>query len=215
MAHSKIHAILPAAGQSRRMGQSKLLLPWGKTTVIEHLLNRLLEADIASISMLIREDDAALNDRLTAFRAAQSFDQSRRWRVLHAAQPPDEMCDSVALVLNYVTKVGFAEDTDGWMLVPADSVAVEPATLNSLLEQWRRGGQDILIPTHAGRRGHPALFAWSLASRIVEIPADHGINWLCTRPEYRISEFPVDDPAVLADLDTPDDYDRWRAVADR
>jgi molybdenum cofactor cytidylyltransferase len=215
MSRPKIHAILPAAGHSRRMGTSKLLLPWGTSTVIEHLLSRLLEADLASISILIRWDDAALKDRLQAFRAAQSFDRSKRWRVLHAAQPPDEMRDSVAVVMDYVTKVSFAEDADGWMLLPADTVAVSPGTLSNLLEQWQRGGQDILIPTHNGRRGHPALFAWRLASRIDGIPPGHGINWFCSQPEFRIQEFPVDDPAVLADLDTPEDYDRWRDAADR
>jgi CTP:molybdopterin cytidylyltransferase MocA len=31
-------AIIPAAGRSVRMGQPKLLLPWGQTTLLEHVL---------------------------------------------------------------------------------------------------------------------------------------------------------------------------------
>ena len=44
-----ISAIILAAGQSRRMGQPKMLLPWGKTTVVEHVISVFAAADIESI----------------------------------------------------------------------------------------------------------------------------------------------------------------------
>ena len=197
------------------MGRSKLLLPWGTTTVIEYLLARLLDADVASISILIRQDDVPLVGQLESFRVAESTERSSRLHVMSAQHPPAEMRDSVLLLLREIDTKFSPADTDAWMLVPADSVAVELATLSALLKRWQSGGQDILIPTHAGRRGHPAIFSWSLASRIDDIPPAHGVNWLCVQPDFHIQEFPVGDPALLADLDTPEDYERWRAANDQ
>jgi molybdenum cofactor cytidylyltransferase len=37
-----ISAVVLAAGQSKRMGQQKMLLPWGKSTVIAHIISTIV-----------------------------------------------------------------------------------------------------------------------------------------------------------------------------
>ena len=44
-----ISAIILAAGQSKRMGQPKMVLPWGKSTVIEQVVMTFLQAGIEDI----------------------------------------------------------------------------------------------------------------------------------------------------------------------
>src|SRR6266540_253576 len=44
-----ISAIILAAGQSKRMGQPKMLLPWGTSTVIEHVITTFLNAGIEDV----------------------------------------------------------------------------------------------------------------------------------------------------------------------
>jgi molybdenum cofactor cytidylyltransferase len=44
-----ISAIILAAGESKRMGQPKMLMPWGQTTVIERVVLTLIEADLRDI----------------------------------------------------------------------------------------------------------------------------------------------------------------------
>jgi molybdenum cofactor cytidylyltransferase len=44
-----ISAIILAAGQSRRMGQPKMLLPWGQLTVIEEVIRTFMGAGIEDI----------------------------------------------------------------------------------------------------------------------------------------------------------------------
>jgi molybdenum cofactor cytidylyltransferase len=48
-----IRAILPAAGQSRRMGVQKHLLPFGASTVIEHIVDELLRAGVDEIHVVV------------------------------------------------------------------------------------------------------------------------------------------------------------------
>ena len=47
-----ISAIILAAGQSKRMGQPKMLLPWRKSTVIEHVISTFLNAGIEDLVVI-------------------------------------------------------------------------------------------------------------------------------------------------------------------
>ena len=47
-----ISAIILAAGQSKRMGQPKMLLPWGELTVIEHVITTFLNAGIEDMVVI-------------------------------------------------------------------------------------------------------------------------------------------------------------------
>ncbi len=51
-----IAAIILAAGQSRRMGQPKMLLPWGKTTVLETVIATFRAADVDDILVVTGGD---------------------------------------------------------------------------------------------------------------------------------------------------------------
>ena len=53
-------AIVPAAGQSVRMGRPKLQLPWGETTVIETVLDAWRQSGISHLVMTVRDDDTEL-----------------------------------------------------------------------------------------------------------------------------------------------------------
>ncbi len=207
---SRIHALIPAAGRSTRMGQQKLLLPWDGETVIRRLLTHLLNADIQSVSILVRQGDDLLRKHLDLYSSELPADQSPRLTAYCADPPPDEMRDSVSILLSHIEHSAAPAPQDAWMLLPADSVALSMGTLEALIREWRRIPRGVLVPTHHGRRGHPALFAWELAGLISRIPQNHGINWLLGGSLTDVRECPVDDEAVLADLNTPEDYRHWR-----
>ncbi len=192
------------------MGSHKLLLPWNGSTVVECLLTLLLDAGLTSVAILIRGDDLALSHRLREFRRTLSTDQSARLQVLSADVPPAEMRDSVKILLAHLQETESPAATDAWLLIPADSIAIQPETLQRLIAQWRKIPQGVLVPTTAGRRGHPSVFGWALAHEVEQIPTGRGINWLLSRPNITVRELAVDDAAVLSDLDTPEDYDSFR-----
>ena len=51
---------------------------------------------------------------------------------------------------------------------------------------------------------------WSLAGRIEQLPQDVGVNALLRSSPNLVTEWPTDRESVLADLDTPEDYNFWR-----
>jgi molybdenum cofactor cytidylyltransferase len=198
MPHSRFFAVVPAAGQSRRMGRPKLLLPYRGTTILGSLMASLKSPRIAACCVVIRADDAELQAEAEKHGA---------WVIQPAVDPP-EMRTSVEIALHEIEQRYQPADSDAWLLIPADHPLLSPALLEELIAAWDQTAAEILVPSHNGRRGHPTLFRWSMVSEIRGIPADQGLNWLLRRQPTRVVEWPCDHPEVTFDLDTPEDYAR-------
>ncbi len=200
----RIFVIVPGAGLSRRMGKPKLLLPLGSKTVIEHTLDSFRGAGVAASVVVLRPNDVQL-------AAAISRTDSR---MVFADPPPPDMRASVELGLYYLDETFGPDDSDVWVLCPGDCVGVSTELVTELLDRWAKDDADVLVPVYRERRGHPALFRWTLAKRLGNLPEGKGVNSLRTLPGVRLVQHPVDCDSVLADMDTPDDYnatrDRWR-----
>lgn len=196
----RLFALIPAAGHSRRMGTSKLLLPWQGTTVIEHLIRTLTRRDITAVAIVIRPDDHALQETVRRTSAVA---------VVPDHEPP-EMRDSIEIGLRAIRQQFTPTDDDGWLLIPADHPLIEPDVLDGLLMRWAQGDYKALLPTIHGRRGHPTLMRWSLAERIERLPRDVGVNTLLRSSPDLVTEWPTDHESVLADLDTSEDYAFWQ-----
>jgi molybdenum cofactor cytidylyltransferase len=193
-----LHAVIPAAGLSRRMGQPKLLLPLGGEPVIARLL-RALRAQLTGgrVVVVCRKDDTAL---------AEAVRNEGAELVTPDIEPPD-MRTSIEHGLRSLN----ISDGDGWLLCPADHPLVEPSVVERLVSTWRSDPSRIVIPTFQGRRGHPVLFPGALAAEVFALPADAGVNALVRTYAHLVQEVPVKSDSVVADLDTPEDYERWQA----
>lgn len=176
-----------------------MLLPLGGRTVLARLLEVLAHPVVTQRVVVVRRDDEPLRAEAAACGAT----------VVQPAMDPPDMRTSVECALADIRQRHAPGADDGWLLVPADHPLLETAVLDRLIGQWHDGGRAaILVPTCHGRRGHPTFFRWPLADAVSAIPPDQGLNWLLHSDPGRVTEWPVDDPAVLTDLDTPDDYRR-------
>jgi molybdenum cofactor cytidylyltransferase len=193
-------AILPAAGQSRRMGQPKLLLPFKGDTVLERVLQTWRGSVVRAVVVVIAPGAARLADVCRASGV----------HVVEARSQPVDMKASVRLGLDYVRKHFRPEANDAWLLAPADMPLLQPDTIDRLIAaaaQSAAQGQDaIFVVRHGQRNGHPVLFPWKLAADVFKLAEDEGIDRLRRRhPSVYVS---VPDPGCLSDLDTPGDYSR-------
>ncbi|HYU37393.1 MAG TPA: NTP transferase domain-containing protein, partial [Gemmatimonadales bacterium] len=93
---------------------------------------------------------------------------------------------------------------------PVDLPHVRVATLERLLEAYRRAGAPAVMPSFAERRGHPVIWDQALFPELLtsEAATRHGARAVLTAHEQEIVTVPVDDPAVIDDLNTPEDYER-------
>lgn len=189
-------AIIPAAGISARMGSPKLLLPWAGKSIIEHVLGAWLASRVTRVVIVMRPDDEELAT------AVRQIDVD----VVIPNEPPPEMKDSVRHALDHIERRYLPQPTDAWLLAPADMPRLSTEVIDRLLTEQQPDSPEILIPEVAGKRGHPVLFPWRLASEATRLPEGEGLNSLVARHAVRL--VPCDDGAILEDLDTPDDYQR-------
>jgi len=184
-----IGAVVLAAGASRRMGGEKVLLPFGRSTMLETILETLAAANVHEIVVVTRPDLPAAIEKARGLGA----------RIVENPHPQDEMLVSVRL--------GVAKVSAGAAAVfvwPADHPAVRPETIERLARSVDPAAA--LVPCYRGRRGHPALVGHGLLPAIAAIPAGEGLRHLWrSRPEL-LREIEVEDPGVILNLDTPEAY---------
>jgi molybdenum cofactor cytidylyltransferase len=102
-----------------------------------------------------------------------------------------------------------APDYPGLLLLPGDCPGVTAQVVATVRRRFLAHPDHAVVPVHGERRGHPLALPRRLCRRIPQLPMEVGINSLLRDPHEIVIPVEVDDPKILADLDTPDDYRRW------
>jgi molybdenum cofactor cytidylyltransferase len=192
---ARVSAIVLAAGLSTRMSAQKALLPWHGVPLLAYQLRELASlADVSEIIVVTGHDAPALAAIIAAEPKAR------------AAHNPAYQSGKAGSVLAGLRALDAAVDA---ILLCAVDQPREAAVLRRLLDAHDAhdaSGVAISVPAHAGRRGHPVVFARTLLPELLAIDeATQGARAVVARDPARVQEVPFDDPAVLADLNTPDD----------
>lgn len=194
-----IFALIPACGHSRRMGRPKLSLPLAGRTVLERVIAALSEAGVGPIVVVVGPHVPELIPIAESAGAVS----------LALPQETPDMRATVEAGLRHIEERWAPQSEDAWLLVPADHPTLEAGAVRRLLhERAAHPEATIFVPTFDGRRGHPALIGWGHVAGMRALPADQGLNAYLRQQAVR--EVPVETAAVLADLDTPADYERLR-----
>jgi len=204
-------AIVLAAGLSSRMGCFKLTLPWGNRTVIGRVVATLVAADIDEVIVVTghRADEVAAALADTAAQVVHNPD--------YAA---GEMLSSIQVgirVLTHRRGLKPPPQTDESRLKPAggapaallclgDQPQMLVATVQAVLSAADADGEDrIVIPSHGMHAGHPILLPNWLWPEILGCTGTLRDVMAAHRDRTRF--LVVDTPTILADLDTPEDYE--------
>lgn len=102
-------------------------------------------------------------------------------------------------------------DASGWLVLPADMPMVRPETVLAVARGLE--GHAVAYAQYKGMRGHPVAFSAELYSELAALSGDEGARRIVAR--YPALGVEVDDPGVLVDVDTQDDLEALRGVAQR
>lgn len=188
-----ISAIVLAAGESRRMGRQKVLLPFGDSTVLEEIVTAIEESQIGSGVVVTGHQPE---------RVAQLL-AGRNLSAVHNPAYSEGMLGSIRAGLR-----ALPDDTRGVMLFLGDQPQVSVTLIDHLCSTYQPGSGQLCVPTYNGRRGHPLLFDRSYEDEILNDFDEVGLRGLLRRHEAKVCPIPWDNEAVLTDLDTPEDYVR-------
>lgn len=98
-------------------------------------------------------------------------------------------------------------DVEAVLVALVDCPLVRAATVTSLLDAWRLTRAPVVRPVYEGRHGHPVVFDRRVFADLRAAPLDRGAKAVLARHRASVVDLPVEDAGVLADIDTPGDYD--------
>jgi molybdenum cofactor cytidylyltransferase len=191
-----VTAAVLAAGQSRRMGRNKLLLPWGETTVLGQTLSNLTGSAVHDVVVVSGHDPGPVEGIAADHGAAWLHNPDYR---------EGEMLSSLQLAVRST-----APRTAAVLVVLADQPMVGPETIDRLLVAFWQGQGEIVAPVYEGQRGNPVLIGRPFFDELLALPAGAAPRDLLGRHPEAIHLVEVETAAVLQDLDEPDQYERWR-----
>ena len=189
-----VNCLIPAAGRSSRMGQWKLMLPFGDKTVIETVVATPLS--VCSKVVLV-----------TGYRSPELQDLF-------------EGVDRVAIIENVHWQAGMfssirrgasAIESDQFFIALADMPLLDPKVFRKLLHASHgknAAGETATVayaPVFDGKRGHPVLLSRIILDKIRRANSETTTMKEIIRQE-RVHEVAWSDDSIHRDLDTPDEY---------
>jgi CTP:molybdopterin cytidylyltransferase MocA len=185
-AGAKAAAIILAAGESRRMGRAKALLPYRGGTFLSVLARTLGEFCSPVVGVF-------------GFEAERMIPLAPDSLV--AVENPDYrlgMLTSLQAGLR-----AFRSLPERVLFTLVDHPAICGETVRKLLEAENA----IVIPRHGGKRGHPVILSRAIALEAMAEPASSKLNAIVDRHCAEISYIDVNDPGVCDDIDEPRLYE--------
>jgi molybdenum cofactor cytidylyltransferase len=194
-----IAAVVLAAGHAERMGSNKLTLPLGPGTVVGRVVATALAACDRVIVVIGLHDQGT---RTAVEQTARSLGAEGRVDVVEGVPYDPGMFISVQAGLRRVTGASVV------LIFPGDIPLILPETAIAVRDAVSEGQADVAVPSCGGRRGHPVAISARCVSELLAMSERSTLRQFMTLHACATKLVPVDDRAMLLDMDTPDEYDR-------
>ncbi len=207
--------IILAAGASSRMGRPKALLPYpaalapvpgwpapAEATFLSACAYKLLAA-CHRVWIVLGREAAAIRAHHDALPAAWPLE----W--LRNPDPDRGQFSSLQIAVAAVLAAGGSVAA----VAPVDRPAFSLATLRALAAAVSEAAPEVAIvkPVSGGRGGHPVVYRRPMLAAIAAASPGADARSLAHQPNFTALAVPVADPAVLLNLDRPEEYSRWVA----
>jgi molybdenum cofactor cytidylyltransferase len=191
-----ITAIVVAAGESRRMGQPKMLMPWGKSTVLQTVIATLQAAGVTDVLVVTGG----------ARKQVESLIGKSVQTIFNEDYEKGEMLGSI--------QVGLAvkmHEARAALICLGDQPQIQERSVRRIRDAFLKGNSNIVAPSYQMRRGHPWLIARPLWDEFLEVRPPKTPRDFLDAHSREIQYVEVETPTVIEDLDTPDDYLKYKS----
>jgi molybdenum cofactor cytidylyltransferase len=186
-----IWAIILAAGESKRMGKPKLLLPFEEKTIIETVLDNVIQSKVEKIMVVLGSGREKIEQRIKNYSLKIAFNPDFRSGMLSSVH------------------AGFKalpENAQAALVVLGDQPSISTSVINDLIEAYKRTRKGIVLPVYEGERGHPVLIDMKYGSEVENLSPDIGLRGTVYNHPEDIFEVEVKSQSILRDIDYIEDY---------
>jgi len=188
--------VVLAAGRSARMGSPKALLDFLGVPFIVRILEALEALEVKTRVVVVGPDAPRI---LPAIAAHDCM-------IVENPEPETGPIASLRGALRALQPLL----PSGVLVWPVDLPHVRISTVERVMEAYRQDPDQVVVPMFAERRGHPVIWGSGLFAELLENKAAtrEGARAVLHDHEGQVVSVPVDDPAVIDQVNTPEDYER-------
>ncbi|MBK8316180.1 MAG: nucleotidyltransferase family protein [Acidobacteria bacterium] len=191
-----ISGILLAAGESSRMqGAFKPMMKWGRRTVIGECVDQMLNSQLVDIFVVLGHRELEVRTSLAGTGVQYAINKDYKKGMLSSIKTGLEMNNP---------------NVDGYLIALVDQPMITTELIDKLIEEFGKSGKGIIVPTYQGKAGHPIIISAEYIDDIMQLDDDveGGMKGFINARKDDWQEVPVDTPAILEDIDLPEDYAR-------
>lgn len=188
----RVAAVVLAAGQGKRFGALKQLLPWHGVPLAAHVADQALAcADIDRVCVTIGA-------------GADEVRRALAGRNVTCVPVPDWAAGQSRSVQAGLRAA--AETASAVLFLLADQPGVTAGLLSALIQRHRETLAPIVAPRYRGQRGNPVLFDRAVFGEFAGLAGDIGARPIIQAHQHEVAwvDWPTAD--ILQDIDTVEDY---------
>lgn len=186
--------VILAAGNSSRMGTSKALLPWMKSTLIKELVDKYLEFNQEVIVVSGSNHKALLNLQLETSHIVENTNYEQG------------MGKSIAVGVYYVQS--HFPKAKGVFILTVDQPFIPLSHLQNMLAVFK-SNTIVVSSSEQGYRGIPSLFSAAYFEELAALDNDQGAKPVCFKHKTQLQTVQTAHEE-LDDMDTPEMYQKLK-----
>jgi len=187
----EIWAVILAAGESKRMGTPKMLLPFNGSTMIECVIANVRKSEVDNILVVLGAEKEALIQLAGKLHIKYCYNENFKEGMLSSVQ------------------CGFKNLPSGCkasLVFQGDQPLITPNTINTVINAYASSEKGIVISVYEKKRGHPILIDIKYRNDIERLSPDDGLRSLAYMFPSDVLEVDTDESGILRDFDTYEQY---------
>jgi molybdenum cofactor cytidylyltransferase len=189
----ELWAVILAAGESKRMGTPKMLLPFGGKTMIECVVRNVTGSDVDKTLIVLGAYSEIILEIVKELPVRSCYNDKYK----------EGMLSSV--------KCGFGnlpDEFDAVLVFQGDQPFITPKATNLVIEAYRLSGKGIVIPVYNKKRGHPLMINRKYKDEVENLDPNEGLRSLAQKYSYDVYEVETGEQGILRDFDTFEEYQK-------
>ena len=190
-AYPNVHALILAAGGSRRLGRPKQLLRWQGRTLLERAVDCARRVVPGRVIVVLGAEAALIRATLNEDRIETV--QNGAWH--------EGIASSISVGIE-----ALPASAEAVLILLCDQPLVDSAHLAAMLDAWRNEPNRIVASQYNSTCGVPALFPAMYFERLKALTGDKGAQPLLVEFDRNVAKIPFTRAAL--DIDTRSDFER-------
>ena len=193
-----LSGIILSAGESRRMGgRVKALLDLNGKTFVENIIENMSDISLGELILVLGAHSDEIRERVKGYNIRIVINDSWKMGQIESLR---------AGIRN------LSSESEGVMFTLVDHPMVTLSTYKKLVDIWSGDKSRIVLPSYNMRKGHPAVFPGFLLDDVLSGEFPGGARDIFKENREIIRYVTVDDPGIVKDVDTMEDYNRLKTL---